>query len=149
MREKNAAERAKDEKSGVEQSKSEDLHAAQEDQSSEITGNKADESFKEELTDQCEFKAKEFDQRSTTRADELQVLSKTITQLEDGVKPHYDAVPNLSGLLQRIRSLGVTRTLGSHTADLHQPRMPPSFKPRSRTQFWTEEACLFHPTQKR
>ncbi len=41
------------------------------------------------LTEQCETKAKEFDQRSSTRADELTAIATAVDTLEKGVQPNY------------------------------------------------------------
>eukprot|EP00747_Dinoflagellata_sp_TGD_P156893 gnl/TRDRNA2_/TRDRNA2_177696_c3_seq8.p1 gnl/TRDRNA2_/TRDRNA2_177696_c3~~gnl/TRDRNA2_/TRDRNA2_177696_c3_seq8.p1 ORF type:complete len:710 (+),score=247.80 gnl/TRDRNA2_/TRDRNA2_177696_c3_seq8:64-2193(+) len=98
---KGFAEKERDEKSALEASKSDEMAAAKEDKASEIKSKKADNDFMDVLTEQCEQKAKEFDQRSQMRADELTAMSEALDSLEKGVKPNYDANKKLVGLAQR------------------------------------------------
>merc|ERR1719353_1808924 len=86
----------KDEKAALEESKSEELAAAQEDETEETNAKTADNNFMKELTDQCEDRAKQFDQRSKTRSDELQALSDALGALESGVQPNYSANSKLT-----------------------------------------------------
>eukprot|EP00747_Dinoflagellata_sp_TGD_P143570 gnl/TRDRNA2_/TRDRNA2_176407_c1_seq9.p1 gnl/TRDRNA2_/TRDRNA2_176407_c1~~gnl/TRDRNA2_/TRDRNA2_176407_c1_seq9.p1 ORF type:complete len:693 (+),score=270.62 gnl/TRDRNA2_/TRDRNA2_176407_c1_seq9:106-2184(+) len=90
----------KDEKAALEESKSEELAAAQEDETEETNMKTADNNFMKELTDQCEARAKQFDQRSKARTDELTALSSAMDALESGVKENYDANSKLTGFVQ-------------------------------------------------
>eukprot|EP00747_Dinoflagellata_sp_TGD_P143569 gnl/TRDRNA2_/TRDRNA2_176407_c1_seq8.p1 gnl/TRDRNA2_/TRDRNA2_176407_c1~~gnl/TRDRNA2_/TRDRNA2_176407_c1_seq8.p1 ORF type:complete len:691 (+),score=270.46 gnl/TRDRNA2_/TRDRNA2_176407_c1_seq8:88-2160(+) len=90
----------KDEKSALVESKSEELAADKESEAEETKAKAAENAFMKELTDQCEKKAKQFDQRSKARTDELTALSSALDALESGVKPNYDANSKLTGLLQ-------------------------------------------------
>merc|ERR1719331_2905374 len=74
--EKKFAEKEKAEKSAIVESKSAELAAAQEDTADETAAKAADNDFMKTLTEQCETKAKEFDQRSNTRADELNAIAQ-------------------------------------------------------------------------
>eukprot|EP00747_Dinoflagellata_sp_TGD_P156888 gnl/TRDRNA2_/TRDRNA2_177696_c3_seq3.p1 gnl/TRDRNA2_/TRDRNA2_177696_c3~~gnl/TRDRNA2_/TRDRNA2_177696_c3_seq3.p1 ORF type:complete len:729 (+),score=267.17 gnl/TRDRNA2_/TRDRNA2_177696_c3_seq3:96-2189(+) len=98
---KKFAEEEKAEKEALVESKSAELGAAKEDEASETKAKAADNEFMQVLTEQCELKAKEFDQRSKMRADELQAISKATDALEEGVKPNYDANSKLVGFVQR------------------------------------------------
>merc|ERR1719482_1590652 len=95
------AEKEKAEKSALVESKSAELAAAQEDEADETAAKAADNDFMKTLTDQCETKAKEFDQRSNTRADELKAIAQATEALEEGVKPNYDANEKLASFVQR------------------------------------------------
>eukprot|EP00747_Dinoflagellata_sp_TGD_P143556 gnl/TRDRNA2_/TRDRNA2_176407_c1_seq15.p1 gnl/TRDRNA2_/TRDRNA2_176407_c1~~gnl/TRDRNA2_/TRDRNA2_176407_c1_seq15.p1 ORF type:complete len:693 (+),score=264.18 gnl/TRDRNA2_/TRDRNA2_176407_c1_seq15:88-2166(+) len=89
-----------DEKTALVETKSEELAADKEAETEETNAKAADNAFMKELTDQCESKAKQFDQRSKARTDELTALSSALDALESGVKPNYDANSKLTGLLQ-------------------------------------------------
>merc|ERR1719261_612465 len=111
----------KDEKAALEESKSEELAAAQEDESEETAAKTADNNFMKELTDQCEARAKQFDQRSKTRADELTALSKALDALESGVQPNYAANSKLT--LAQMNTKPVTKGHWVYVED----RAAPSF----------------------
>eukprot|EP00747_Dinoflagellata_sp_TGD_P156872 gnl/TRDRNA2_/TRDRNA2_177696_c1_seq3.p1 gnl/TRDRNA2_/TRDRNA2_177696_c1~~gnl/TRDRNA2_/TRDRNA2_177696_c1_seq3.p1 ORF type:complete len:619 (+),score=179.75 gnl/TRDRNA2_/TRDRNA2_177696_c1_seq3:114-1859(+) len=96
LSEKEITEKEKDEKMALEQSKSEDLAAAREFESSSTTGKNSDETFLGEVKEQCNTKAEEYDQRSKSRADELQAIATTITTLEEEVQHRYDRLPKLN-----------------------------------------------------
>merc|ERR1719238_2284378 len=89
--EKKFAEEDKAETEELIGKKEEELATAKEDLATESKDKKADEAFLEELTGNCEAKAKTFDQRSTTRAKELSVLAEAVNMLETGVMPNYGA----------------------------------------------------------
>merc|ERR1719387_1983241 len=99
--EKKFALQDKAEKEALVEAKSAELAAAKEDEATETKAKAADNEFMQVLTEQCELKAKEFDQRSKMRADELTAIAKATDALEEGVKPNYDANSKLVGLVQR------------------------------------------------
>jgi len=94
------ANKEKDEKEALNSEKSEELNAAKADKDQESKDRAADNIFMETLTNECEVKAKLFDQRSKTRSDELTAMTGAIEQLEKGVKPNEGANKNLVGLVQ-------------------------------------------------
>merc|ERR1719171_2586580 len=98
--EKKFAEQDKAEKEEVLGEKEKDLHAKQEDKANEEEMKAADEAFQAELTEACETKAKEFDQRSKMRSEELTAISQALEALETGVKPNWGANKKLVGLTQ-------------------------------------------------
>merc|ERR1719310_490284 len=102
---KKFAEEEKAEKEALAESKSAELAAAKEDEATETKAKAADAGFMKVLTEQCELKAKEFDQRSKMRADELQAISKATDALVEGVQPNYSANAKLVGLVQRSATL--------------------------------------------
>merc|ERR1719298_303809 len=57
----------------------------------EIADMEADQAFMKDLTEQCEQKAKDFDQRSKTRSAELTAITEAIEILKSGVQPNYSA----------------------------------------------------------
>eukprot|EP00747_Dinoflagellata_sp_TGD_P143559 gnl/TRDRNA2_/TRDRNA2_176407_c1_seq18.p1 gnl/TRDRNA2_/TRDRNA2_176407_c1~~gnl/TRDRNA2_/TRDRNA2_176407_c1_seq18.p1 ORF type:complete len:694 (+),score=264.58 gnl/TRDRNA2_/TRDRNA2_176407_c1_seq18:62-2143(+) len=89
-----------DEKTALVETKSEELAADKEAETEETNAKAADNAFMKELTDQCESKAKQFDQRSKARTDELTALASALDALESGVQPNYDANSKLTGLVQ-------------------------------------------------
>merc|ERR1719386_599922 len=60
---------------------------------------KADQGFMKELTDTCETKAKDFDQRSEARVGEITAITKALEILRSGVQPNYGANKKLTGLM--------------------------------------------------
>merc|ERR1719191_1285382 len=88
---KKFAEQDRAEKQALAESKSAELAAAKEDEATETKAKAADAEFMKVLTEQCELKAKEFDQRSKMRAEELQAISKATDALVEGVQPNYGA----------------------------------------------------------
>merc|ERR1719310_1452067 len=102
---KKFAEEEKAEKEALAESKSAELAAAKEDEATETKAKAADAEFMKVLTEHCELKAKEFDQRSKMRADELTAISKATDALVEGVQPNYSANAKLVGLVQRSATL--------------------------------------------
>merc|ERR1719454_1267894 len=74
--------------------------AAKESKDEETKDKAADQEFLDVLTKECEEKAKLWDQRSGTRADELSAMTDAIEQLENGVKANEKANKKLVGLVQ-------------------------------------------------
>merc|ERR1719440_1185010 len=99
--EKKFASKEKAEKEAVVATKEEELHAAEEDEAEETKMMNADQSFLDELTEACQTKASEFDQRSSTRANELTAFADALEALKSGVAPNWGANKKLSGLAVR------------------------------------------------
>merc|ERR1719235_1709771 len=57
----------------------------------EVADMEADQAFMKDLTEKCEIKAKDFDQRSKTRAAEITAITEAIEILKSGVQPNYSA----------------------------------------------------------
>jgi len=81
-------------------------HAAKtKDKDAETTAKEADDAFMKELTADCESKAAQWDQRSSTRSDELTSIGKAMTQLKEGVSSNYGSNALAASFLQ-IRDQG-------------------------------------------
>jgi len=96
--EKKFSEKDRAEKTAIVEGKTEDREAAASDKSDEQDDRDADQNFLDDLTSKCETTAKLFDQRSSTRADELTALSQATTQLLDGAVPNFGSNKKLVGL---------------------------------------------------
>merc|ERR1719498_771793 len=94
--EKKFSEDEKAEKDAIVESKNEDKQTAEEDKSSEESDRDADDKFMKELTDKCEKTATLFDQRSSTRADELKALSDATAELQKGTVPNFSSNKKLN-----------------------------------------------------
>jgi len=88
------------EKQTLSASKGEDKSDKEELRNQEITARKADQAFLDDLTSRCEAKAKAWDQRSTTRASELQAMTQA-TALLNGMGNTYSANSKLVGLISK------------------------------------------------
>merc|ERR1719183_1410757 len=82
--EKKFAEKERAEKEAIVESKTEQLEAAKTDKDEETKDMDADQAFLDVLTKDCEEKAVLFDQRSSTRVDELKALSDATAELQSG-----------------------------------------------------------------
>uniref|UniRef100_A0A7S4T122 Uncharacterized protein n=1 Tax=Alexandrium monilatum TaxID=311494 RepID=A0A7S4T122_9DINO len=100
--EKTFKEKEKVQKEAIIGAKTADKEAATTDQTDETKARDADVAFRTELTTQCEDKAKEWDQRSKARAEELTVIGEATELLKSGVNPVYGANKKLVGLQQRV-----------------------------------------------
>merc|ERR1740115_268545 len=100
------AEKDRAEKEAIVEAKTEDLEAAKSDRDDEQADRDADQKFMDDLTSECEGKAKQFDARSSTRADEITALSKATAELESGAAPNMAANKKLVGLAQKSVKLG-------------------------------------------
>jgi len=96
--EKRFAEKERAEKEAIVESKTEDLEANKSDRDQETDDRNADNTFMEELTADCEEKARIFDQRSSTRADELSTLADATQKLQEGAVPNFESNKKLVGL---------------------------------------------------
>merc|ERR1719183_2468453 len=101
LNEKKFAEKEKAEKEAIVESKTEQLETAKTDKDEETRDMNADQEFLDVLTKDCEEKAVLFDQRSSTRADELKALSEATAELEKGAVPNFSANKKLVGLQKR------------------------------------------------
>merc|ERR1719359_2478021 len=100
--EKKFAEKDKAEKEAIVESKTEQLEAAKSDRDEETNDMNSDQAFLDQLTGDCEKKAAQFDQRSSTRSDELKALSDATAELEKGAVPNFEANSKLVGLNQAV-----------------------------------------------
>jgi len=87
----------------------------------------ADQLYLKDLTARCEARAKDWDQRSTTRADELEALSKAIAVLQDEVarvdsEVNERAFVQLASSGQRRSSMSFLQLRGSLHARRQQKR---------------------------
>jgi len=85
-----------DQKAKMASDKEEEQNQIQKDMDAETADKEADEAFLEELTELGEGKAKEFDQRSSTRSAEITALSEALGILKSGVQPNYGANKKLN-----------------------------------------------------
>jgi len=99
--EKKFAEKERGEKEAVVEEKTEQLEAAKSDRDEEQSDRDSDQSFMDELTKNCESTARLFDQRSSTRADELSALSDATSELKAGAVPNFESNSKLVGLAQK------------------------------------------------
>merc|ERR1719235_2036335 len=81
--------------------KEEQNNIAKEDFAKTTADRKADDTFMNDLTEQCEDKAKAWDARSKTRANELTAIAEATKTLKGEVVGNYNANKKLVGLVQR------------------------------------------------
>merc|ERR1740138_315987 len=84
-----ALQKAASEKAEASAALQEEISQHQSDLTDTQNARAADQNFLNDLTDQCETKAKDYDQRSSTRAAELSAISKAIELLKTGVSKMY------------------------------------------------------------
>merc|ERR1719321_1540483 len=123
----------------------------------EIADMEADQGFMKKLTEECEQKAKDFDQRSKTRSAELTALSEAIEILKSGVQPNYSANKKLvlaskdtqaTGHWVWVQDQAAPATVA--TAGVHESANAPSFLqlrgaasgPKRVLEFLTQKASL-------
>merc|ERR1712232_427819 len=75
--------------------KDEESQQKKADRSQETDERNADQSFLDTLTQDCEDKARLWDQRSSTRSDELRAFADALDTLRSGVKPNFESNKNL------------------------------------------------------
>lgn len=99
--EKTFKEKEKAEKEAIVATKTETMETAKNDKAEETADRDADQNFMDVLTKECEEKAGLFDQRSSTRADELKALSEATAKLQEGAVPNYAVNKKLVGLQKK------------------------------------------------
>jgi len=104
--EKKFAKKEKDQKEAIVATKTEELEQAKTDKDEETKDMNADQSFMDVLTKDCEAKATMFDQRSSTRADEVKALSEATAELEKGAVPNFKANKKLVGFQKSVEHKG-------------------------------------------
>jgi len=99
---KKVDKKEKGEKASLQEAKTEDTMSSKEALDEEKKDRAADDAFLKTLTGECEEKAKLFDQRSTTRANELSAMTQAIEQLVKGVQPNAGSNKKLAGSFLQI-----------------------------------------------
>jgi len=89
--EKTTAEEAKNTADGDKSTAEENIATASEDTVNEESLLKDDEFLLKELTESCEMKAREWDQRSSSRAGEVAALTKALDVIKNGAKANEGA----------------------------------------------------------
>jgi len=100
--ERKFAEQDKGEKEALDEKKREEKAAAEGDNAQETDEMNADKAFQKVVVEECEEKARLWDQRSKTRADELTAMSDAMTALKDGVAPNWESNKKLAAV-QRVQ----------------------------------------------
>jgi len=111
-----AEEKSKSEKSEMSAQLESDLNAHKTELQQTKDAHAADNNFLADLTNQCETKAKDWDQRSSTRTAELTAISEALELLKGDVSKMYSA--NDLGLLS------VRKTTPSKTMLTQEPEAP-------------------------
>merc|ERR1719276_789067 len=131
------ANKDKAEKEEILEAKNEDLHQTEQEKTEETDAKNADQSFLDTVTTECEQKAKDWDQRSKARSDELKALSEALTTLQEGAANQYSANKKLnlaqkstsflqlsgtsSQSLQLAATAGASQLLAKVAKELHSP----------------------------
>merc|ERR1712070_486205 len=74
---------------------------AEKEKDDETANKDSDQEFLDELTKACEQKAKDWDQRSKARAEEMTALAEATHTLEQGATKQYSANKKLVGLVNK------------------------------------------------
>lgn len=98
---KRFAEQAKAEKEAQSAEKTETKAQDTKDKTEEASMKEADDKFMGVLTEKCEVTAKQYDQRTQQRKDELAAIAEALDKLQNGVSPNYDANEKLTGLASK------------------------------------------------
>jgi uncharacterized coiled-coil DUF342 family protein len=99
-----AEEKAKSEKSEMSAQLDSEINQLTTEQQQTTDAEAADQNFLADLTTQCETKAKDWDQRSTTRSAELQAIAEALELLKGDVAKMYKSSTDL-GLLTVKKSV--------------------------------------------
>merc|ERR1719484_500488 len=81
--------------------KTEEKVSAEEEKDTEEANEKSDDEFLKTLEKSCEQKAKDWDQRSKARAEEMAALAEATETLENGALKQYSVNSKLVGLVQK------------------------------------------------
>jgi len=90
------ATKDKNEKEQILEAKTEELALTEEEKAAETDAMNADQAFLDTVTTECEQKAKDWDQRSKARSDELTALSDALSTLKEGAAGQYSANKKLN-----------------------------------------------------
>jgi len=90
------ATKDKNEKEQILEAKTEELALTEDEKAKETDAMNADQAFLDTVTTECEQKAKDWDQRSKARSDELTALSDALTTLKEGAAGQYSANKKLN-----------------------------------------------------
>jgi len=131
------ANKDKNEKEEILEAKTEELHMTEDEKEKETEAKNADQSFLDTVTTECEQKAKDWDQRSKARSDELKALADALTTLEEGAANQYSANKKLnlaqkstsflqlsgtsSQSMQLAATVGASQLLSKVAKSLHSP----------------------------
>jgi len=98
--EKTFKEKEKKEKEVLVEQKTEEKVSAEEEKDTEEANEKSDDEFLKTLEKSCEQKAKDWDQRSKARAEEMAALAEATETLENGALKQYSVNSKLVGLVE-------------------------------------------------
>ena len=131
------AAKDKNEKEAILEAKSEELHMTEDEKQQETDAKNADQAFLDTVTNECETKAHDWDQRSKARSDELTALADALTTLQEGAANQYSANKKLnlaqksptflqiSGTstqsMQMAATTGASQLLSKVAKELHSP----------------------------
>jgi len=90
------ATKDKNEKEQILEAKTEELALTEDEKAKETDAMNADQAFLDTVTTECEQKAKDWDQRSKARSDELTALSDALSTLKEGAAGQYSANKKLN-----------------------------------------------------
>jgi len=90
------ATKDKNEKEQILEAKTEELALTEDEKAKETDAMNADQAFLDTVTTECEKKAKDWDQRSKARSDELTALSDALSTLKEGAAGQYSANKKLN-----------------------------------------------------
>merc|ERR1719301_276840 len=94
--------------------KQEKQQIAEEDKAKTTEDRKSDQTFMDDLTEQCEEKAKAWDARSKTRANELTAIDSALSTLKGEVSGNYNANKKLVGLVSKKGQVSQKDAKSSH-----------------------------------
>jgi len=98
-----------DEKAKLSADKESEKSQTEEEKTEETADMEADQAFMDELTEECETKAKDFDSRSKSRSGEITALSEALEIMKSGVQPNAGANKKLVGLLSTKRNVTASK----------------------------------------
>jgi len=143
-----------DEKAKLAADKESEKERIKKDMDQEIADMDADQAFLDELTELGESKAKEFDQRSKTRAAEITALNEALKILKEGVQPNYSANKKLNLVTKKKtvqEGAPVAKTAHGHWVWVEDPvtsqattflQVRKESKPQKLLNFLTQKAAV-------